>query len=48
MAVSNVKNKCLQCCFCFLQGVDKVRAYVPDAVWYDYETVRIFPACFNW
>lgn len=32
---------------CFLQGVDKVDAYLPDAVWYDYETVRISPVCFK-
>lgn len=23
-----------------LQGVDTIEAYIPDAVWYDYETVR--------
>lgn len=24
-----------------LQGVEHVRAYIPDAVWYDYETVSL-------
>lgn len=23
-----------------LQGADTVKAYIPDAVWYNYETVR--------
>lgn len=32
---------------CFLQGVDRVNGYFPDAVWYDYETVRcsVFLKC---
>lgn len=47
LVVHDAKNKCLHRRSCFLQGVDMVRAYVPDAVWYDYETVRIFTACFN-
>lgn len=36
-------NFYLYICFAFsLQGADRVWAYVPDAVWYDYETVRTF------
>ena len=27
---------------CFVcQGVDRVRSYIPDAVWYNYETVSL-------
>ena len=32
---------------CFLQGVERVQAYIPDAVWYNYETVRQFPTQFK-
>lgn len=31
------------CVAFFLQGVDTVKAYIPDAVWYDYETVGFLP-----
>lgn len=27
----------------FPQGVDTVKAYIPDAVWYNYETVSFLP-----
>lgn len=27
-------------CSCVVQGVDMVWGYVPDALWYDYESVR--------
>lgn len=30
-------------CCCLLQGVDTVKAYIPDAVWYNYETVSFRP-----
>uniref|UniRef100_A0A8C6LWR3 alpha-glucosidase n=1 Tax=Nothobranchius furzeri TaxID=105023 RepID=A0A8C6LWR3_NOTFU len=30
----------LKRCPCFVQGVDTIRVYIPDAVWYDYETME--------
>ena len=31
----------------FLQGVEWLQAYIPDAVWYNYESVRLFWTLFK-
>lgn len=34
-------------CPCFLQGVEWLQAYIPDAVWYNYESVSLFWTLFK-
>lgn len=41
MHIFKIKISIFKNAFLFLQGVDTVEAYLPNTVWYDYETVRI-------